>query len=80
MVDFPRGFIEDGKKRNVLVFANHNAYEKQAMQIRLTKKKATVSRYDRKTGGWVELKPAGKTVAFEIGPAGAEVLRVEPQN
>ena len=69
------GVFQDRDKRDVLVFANHNAYKQQTMQLRT--KTGTVSRFDPATAKWVALKPAGKAVTFEVGPAGATLIRVD---
>jgi hypothetical protein len=70
------GVFEDREKRDVLVFANHNAYEPQSMNLRLVKDVKKIELFDRTTRKWKPLTPKDRVVTFKIPPASPELLRV----
>lgn len=68
------GQFTDVMKRDVLVFANHNPYESQA--VKLTADAKSVELFDRAAGKWVPQKPDGKVVTFQVEDYGVELVRV----
>ncbi len=73
------GVFQDAKKRDALVFANHNAYQTQEMELEFDPAagvRAAVQ-LDRETGKWQKLPLADGKIKFEIAAAAAELVLVD---
>jgi hypothetical protein len=71
------GVFQDHSQRDALIFANHNAYVAQPMKLRFAMPVRKVEKFDRGGAKWVELAVTEGRVAFDLAPAGVELLRVE---
>lgn len=71
------GLFQDADERDAILFANHNAYQPQAMQVKFGSAAKSVERLNRTSGKWVSLKTSDVGVLFEIPPAAAELIRVQ---
>ncbi len=70
------GLFADDMKRDVFVFANHNPYESQNVELFLDAKVKGVEFFDRSAKKWVPLKQDAKTVTFKVEDHGVELVRV----
>lgn len=70
------GEFVDGEKRDVLVFATHNPYEKQSVSLTLPKGTKNAEAFDRKTGKWQPLKIAADAITFEVREAAVDLVRI----
>lgn len=60
----------------VFAFANHNAYEEQAMTIKVGK--GTAYQFNRELKEWEQLETPGDGFAFSLPPAGIELVLIKP--
>ena len=74
------GVYQDEANRDVLIFANHNAYQPQAMQLRFATPVKRVEKFDRLATKWVELSLTDGHATFDLPPAAAELVRVKRQS
>lgn len=70
------GAFRDSDGRDALVFANHNAYQSQAMKLQFAAPIKTVEKFDRATAKWELLPTENGVAAFDLPAAGAELVRV----
>lgn len=70
------GLYQDPKGREALLFANHNSYEAQTMNLKFEGKVLGVAIFDRTAGAWKRLPLDSGKVSFEIPPAGLELVIV----
>ena len=71
------GVFQDAEKRDAILFANHNAYQPQAMQLALPGGAKQIEQFNRKTGKWTTLETTGGAVTFELPAAAAELIRIQ---
>lgn len=72
------GVYEADQGRRALVFANHNAYEAQPMELQFRNASARAVRFDRESRTWKRLATEDGKVRFELPPAAAELVLVDP--
>lgn len=70
------GVFRDGKGRDVLFLANHNAYQKQAMELTFSVPLKSVEIFDRKLNKWIDLANGHGTIQFSVPPAAGELIRI----
>ena len=70
------GVFQDDQKRDALLFANHNAYQAQEMQVEFGAGVKAASRFDRREGKWKPLQLNSRSVKFVIPPAAPELVLV----
>jgi hypothetical protein len=70
------GVFNYDAKSKAIWFANHNAYNDQAMKVALKGAKK-VSLFDRAKGEWKDLAIAGGTVSFTVPGGFGELVKVE---
>lgn len=70
------GQFADDRGRDVLVFANHNPYESQAVKLAFPAGVKGVEFFDRGARKWVPLGLDGKAVSFRAEDYGVELVRV----
>lgn len=68
------GQFVDPERRDVLVFANHNPYESQAVKLTFGGRPKAAERFDRAARKWVAMPP--EAVAFKVEDYGVELVRV----
>jgi hypothetical protein len=64
---------------DALYIANHNALRAQNMVISLNpaqEKDVHVEMFNRAKGGWIDMKPKGNSVSFDLGAGLGELLRI----
>jgi hypothetical protein len=72
--EFLLGVFKDDQKRDAVFVANHNAYEKQSVVLKLSKP-VKVSLFARSAGKWQVKELKEGAVRFELAPGGGELLR-----
>ncbi|MBA4064321.1 MAG: hypothetical protein C0501_11535 [Isosphaera sp.] len=70
------GQFADAEKRDVLVFANHNPYESQAVRLEVPGGAKSAEVFDRAARKWAPLKPDGKAFKFQVEDYGVELVRL----
>ncbi|MDH3583323.1 MAG: hypothetical protein OER86_03830 [Phycisphaerae bacterium] len=71
------GVFDRLDEQDVILVANHNAYQAQPMDIRFLGGVKSVGRFDRRAGRWVNLTLTEGEVRFEVPAAAMELVRVE---
>ncbi len=71
------GVFQDRQKCDAIVFANHNAYQAQQMELRMAAKPEKMEHFDRRTSTWKALPLQDGVLTFTLRPAGAELLRIQ---
>ncbi len=74
--EFVMGVFKDKTKRPVMFLANHNAYQAQEVQLKITRA-GKVSIFNRTTGDFAAIAPADGVLALKLEPAGGQMLRFE---
>jgi hypothetical protein len=74
--EFLLGAFRDGKKRDVVFLANHNAYAAQKVALKLALP-LRAEWFNRKEGTWQALKGKGGVIRLGLAPAGGELLRFQ---
>ncbi len=69
------GLFHDDQSRDVVYLANHNAYQPQAVTLRVRGPLAAASLFDRSTAQWRDLPSSGAAINVVIPPAAGELLR-----
>tara|TARA_A100001037_G_C15090499_1_gene608809 strand:+ start:218 stop:1396 length:1179 start_codon:yes stop_codon:yes gene_type:complete len=70
------GHFKDGKGRDVLALASHNAYQPQAVRLEFKGVPKGVELFDRKKRQWVKSRVAGNAVEFSVEEYATELVRV----
>ena len=74
------GFYKYEDGTDAVYVANHNAFAVQKMKLAFDEAKVKwrirADIFDRQTGKWQKLKVKDKTVAFDLGSGGGELLRI----
>lgn len=70
------GVFKNAKADDALLFANHNAYQPQEMELEFVKPVKGAALFDRKAGKWTKLELDKGKVKFRIPPAAVELVLV----